>query len=329
MSANDPPIKVTDQNTETFSDLQRRHRSEQKELQAKVIQKKKGATKSTRKAINSECEILEKNLGAKHKQELMRLNDEVVEFEKSDDANQRPLNKCSSNCENSAAKSCNNDELSTSMKSFAPTQSVPSGEVAPKKRNRQKERLARRAAELQVSVDDAQKEASNQLDKRALERKAISDQMHSKGLSEKVIRPDGHCLFSAVADQLVQIGVSLGEGADGLKEYQLYTVVRKAAAKYIESHPDEFIGWLDEPLIHYVEKIRDTAEWGGHLELLALSRFYNVVITIIQDGASHNIEPSFTENRHPANIWLAYYRHGYGLGEHYNSLRQITLNTEA
>ncbi|EPQ63219.1 Bgt-4345 [Blumeria graminis f. sp. tritici] len=327
MSANDSPIEVTDQNTETLSDLQRRHRREQKELQAKVTQKKKGATKSTRKTINSECEILEKNLGAKHKQELMRLN-EVIEFEKSDDANQRRLDKCTSDCENSAAKSCDIDELSTSMQSFAPTQSVPSGEGAPKKRNRQKERLARRAAELQVSVDDAQKEASNQLDKRALERKAISDQMHSKGLFEKVIRPDGHCLFSAVADQLVQIGVSLGEEADSLKEYQLYTVVRKAAATYIESHPDEFIGWLDEPLIHYVEKIRDTAEWGGHLELLALSRFYNVVITIIQDGASHNIEPFFTENRHPANIWLAYYRHGYGLGEHYNSLRQNFLNTE-
>jgi OTU domain-containing protein 6 len=97
-------------------------------------------------------------------------------------------------------------------------------------------------------------------------------------------------------------------------------VVRKAAATYIEGHPDDFVPFLDEPLEDYIHKIRDTAEWGGHLELLALAKTYNVEICVLQNGAAQKIEPG-TENK-PETIYLAYYRHGFGLGEHYNSLRK-------
>jgi len=147
------------------------------------------------------------------------------------------------------------------------------------------------------------------------------DQFTAKGLLEKSIRPDGHCLFSAVADQLSQVGVSLGPESEDVKEGERYKVVRRAAAGYIEGHPDDFVAWLDEPLEQYVEKIRDTAEWGGHLELLALAKTYNVEICVLQDGAAQTIEPG-DGKKDPERIWLAYYRHGFGLGEHYNSLRK-------
>ena len=80
--------------------------------------------------------------------------------------------------------------------------------------------------------------------------------------------------------------------------------------------------WLDEPLGQYVTKIRETAEWGGHLELMALAKAYNVEICVLQDGGAQTIEPGSEASKEPEKIWLAYYRHGFGLGEHYNSLRR-------
>ncbi len=72
----------------------------------------------------------------------------------------------------------------------------------------------------------------------------------------------------------------------------------------------------------YAEKIRETAEWGGHLELLALAKTYNIEIGVIRDGSTHNISPELEGQSEPEKIWLAYYEHGFGLGEHYNSLRK-------
>jgi OTU domain-containing protein 6 len=144
------------------------------------------------------------------------------------------------------------------------------------------------------------------------------------GLVEKEIKPDGHCLFSAVADQLVEAGIRLAEGGETVQPQEgMYRVVRKTAARYIEGHPDEFTGFLDEPLWTYVHKIRDTAEWGGQLELIALAKSYNIEICVLQDGRVDRFEPKTgSSQKQPEKIWLAYYRHGYGLGEHYNSLRK-------
>ncbi|KAK0635577.1 hypothetical protein B0T17DRAFT_516684 [Bombardia bombarda] len=102
-------------------------------------------------------------------------------------------------------------------------------------------------------------------------------------------------------------------------------VVRRTAADYMEAHTDDFVGFLEEPLGDYVSKIRDTAEWGGQLELTALANAYGVEIRVVQDGRTEVIAPFAAEEedgKGSKTLWLAYYRHGYGLGEHYNSLRR-------
>ena len=95
----------------------------------------------------------------------------------------------------------------------------------------------------------------------------------------------------------------------------------------MEAHPDDFAPFLEEPLAAYVPRIRDTAEWGGQLELAALAAAYGVEIKVVQDGRTETIEPASAPagaaaGKERERIWLAYYRHGYGLGEHYNSLRR-------
>ena len=302
---------------ETLEELQTRHRKEQKDLQSRVTQKKKNASKKTRKGVNTECEDLERQLKERQEQERAALNGDSApdtdDIPDLDEAIEEPA-KPQSNGLNSVTESLEKATIS---------EPAASEDGQPRKRNRQKERLARRAAEQEAAVEEAKKEAANQPDAKAVERTKMLAQFREKGLVEKGIRPDGHCLFSAVADQLSQVGITINAESDvEMKDDQRYKVVRKAAANYIERHPDDFVAWLDEPLDEYVEKIRETAEWGGHLELLALANTYNVEICVLQDGVAQNIEPGSKGGKEPEKIWLAYYRHNFGLGEHYNSLRK-------
>ncbi|KAH7025847.1 uncharacterized protein B0I36DRAFT_329264 [Microdochium trichocladiopsis] len=199
-------------------------------------------------------------------------------------------------------------------------------------------------------------------DHRAIERTYLDSQFKAHGLVEQDIQPDGHCLFSAVADQLRTRGYvssplastssssstatrtaaglgagGNGEGGGGGGEAEPgYKATRRAATDYMLSHRDDFEPFLaidERPAAvggfeGYIDKMRNTAEWGGQLELAALANVYGVEIRVVQDGRTETIAPNNgaaggdkTKDGAKRTIWLAYYRHGYGLGEHYNSLR--------
>ncbi|KAK5658693.1 hypothetical protein OQA88_2093 [Cercophora sp. LCS_1] len=286
--------------------LQARHRKELKDLQARITNKKKNATKKTRKGVNDECAQLERELKERHGAELASLSGASTEPL----GDERP--------EVSEPEPSQIDSLTSSLEttSLQKPSSQPVPESQPqKKRNRQKERLARRAAEISAASAAAQDEASHMTDHRARESTFMKSEFEKRKLSEKDIEPDGHCLFSAVADQLEVNDIPLKPGMKpAIKPYK---VVRGVAAEWIEAHGDEFAGFLEEPLGEYVSKIRDTAEWGGQLELSALAQAYKVTIRVVKEGGIEVIGEGEKE------LWLAYYRHGYGLGEHYNSLRKV------
>lgn len=147
------------------------------------------------------------------------------------------------------------------------------------------------------------------------------------------INPDGHCLFSAIADQLAVLNILPANEAT-------YTMIRAAASDYISKHPDDFLPFL--PSIsgedgvgatentglmdarrfeQYCLAIRDTAAWGGEPEILALSRAYNVPIQVIQAGS-----PSVVTHTPDGNLpkklardgkiaRISFHRRMYGLGE--------------
>ncbi|KAJ9156289.1 OTU-like cysteine protease [Pleurostoma richardsiae] len=325
---------------ETLEQMQARHRREQKDLQGRVTNKKKNATKKTRKGVNDECAELERQLKERQAEEARKLlggeEDNVPpaegEQEKDGDLNKEgaaagtkqngtaPVTSPTQNGEEAISKQLQDTTLSD------PTGPPPTKQQQQpaKKRNRQKERLARRAAEQEAAAEAASAEAANMVDYRAAESAYMKREFAAHALVEREIRPDGHCLFSAVADQLEQSAVPLGGPPPG--DEPDFRRVRRAAAAYMQAHPDDFAGFLEEPLEEYLAKIRDTAEWGGQLELLALANTYNVEIRVVQDGRTEVIAPTAEgkkgEGEEPKKIWLAYYRHGYGLGEHYNSLRK-------
>ena len=317
---------------ETLEQIQARHRKESKDLQGRITNKKKNATKKTRKGVNDECADLERQLKERHEEELRALNggNEAASDEERDDAeepSQNGIDRTVVDADGIATKLADTNLSDPD----SPTPSSPATRQQQqqqppqqgKKRNRQKDRLARRAAEQEAAAIRAEEEAANMVDHRSVEKTYMVNEFKAHALVEKEIQPDGHCLFSAVADQLEQSAIPLGAALGDQPQPQLpYKVVRRAAAGYMQAHGDDFAGFLEEPLDSYVAKIRDTAEWGGQLELLALANTYNVEIHVIQDGRTEVVSPTIEGDEEPKKIWLAYYRHGYGLGEHYNSLRK-------
>jgi len=206
-------------------------------------------------------------------------------------------------------------------------------------RSRFKARQARKAAELAQHYSPNDTEADARLEKEAKdEEKDIQRTCDMLNVQIHEINPDGHCLFSAVADQLAFLSIVPPAQAN-------YITTRQAASTYIYSHPDDFLpflpsasgedgsGAIDTGLIsprgfeEYCLGIRDTAVWGGEPEILALSRAYNVPIHVVQGGSPpvvvHNPTggPNAGDLRDKRVVRVSYHRRMYGLGEHYNSLR--------
>ncbi|KAG6068841.1 hypothetical protein E4U32_007220 [Claviceps aff. humidiphila group G2b] len=347
---------------ESLTDMQARHRRELKDLQGRITSKKKNATKKTRRGVNDECAQMQRTLREKQDGEVAGLQSESANADS--DANQQQQDDPEAQHQdrdptgtgsNHTTRTTELDSKMTKLdiqdsqqqqqhqKQQQPSTShtlpekPPSPqsqeqeqeqEQRPRKRNRQKDRLARRAAEQAALAEQASAEASSMTDHRALERTSLTKIFEEHGLVEREIAPDGHCLFAAVADQLLVRGVVAdlgGGGGGGSTKDPPYRLVRRAAAKYMAEHGEQFEGFLEEDLGVYVARVRDTAEWGGHLDLMALAGGYGVEIRVVQEGGRIERirvgEGEKEKEKERKVLWLAYYRHGYGLGEHYNSLR--------
>ncbi|KAJ9646957.1 uncharacterized protein PV06_04211 [Exophiala oligosperma] len=293
-----------------MEELLTKHRKEKRDLQARITQKKKNATKKTRKGVNDECERLERELAENQQAEIDALEprDEQLELAVDDLTLEGPVK------EDATVTESDGPETISDIANSSPSV----GQSRQKKPNRQKARLARRAAEQEAQAAAAAEEAQNMPDRREQEMAAMKKQMDARGLVETMIRPDGHCLFSACAhsmpaDQIAKSG----------PKQEPYQNVRYAAAEFMKAHPDDFAAFMEEPLDSYVARIRDSAEWGGELELQAIARAYNININVVRaDGRVEKIGSGSDKTDDSTDVWLAYYQHSFGLGEHYNALKK-------
>ncbi|KAJ5898897.1 OTU domain-containing protein 2 [Penicillium taxi] len=313
-----------------MDELLAKQRKEQKDLQGRITQKKKSASKKTRKGVNDECERMQRELNEQHQAETSALN--------GDD----PVNGIEDLSLEDNTKESNENE-SKPHQAAEPTPLSSSEELSArtKKPNRQKVRLARRAAEQAAASAAAAEEAANQTDHRGNEREVMEVVFKKLGLKEVEVTPDGHCLYSSVAKQLDESGLGLRPDPSRIvlqpttqsridtvasPQHDGYRAIRAVTADFIIQNKDDFEAFMEEPLDEYTRKIKLTAEWGGQLELQAIARAYGVDINVVQgDGRMEKIEcgdmDTFEEEEKRRRIiWLAYYRHSYGLGEHYNAL---------
>jgi hypothetical protein len=95
---------------------------------------------------------------------------------------------------------------------------------------------------------------------------------------------------------------------------------------FISDNSDEFLPFLTkengefyspEDFELFLKKTEETAEWGGQLEVKAMSSAMHRPIEIIQgEGPSIKIGEEFGADL----LTVCYHRHAFGLGEHYNSV---------
>lgn len=293
-----------------MDDLLARHKKEQRDLIATTTSLKKQASKKTRKAVNQKCEELQSQLEARHKKEIQELNGEPTEEEVEQVTPEQLLASISlDEMTSQPSVSAENEGLDLAERQ-------PAGQ--PKKRNRAKERLAKRQAQIEAVKAQAQEEAAGLVDYRKIEEELMKMMLEAQNLQLHEIQPDGHCLFRSVQDQL-QI------------RHRLNSVtiedLRKQAADYIRAHADDFIPYLfDEKtqslrdLGEYTKELSETAMWGSDMELLALSHVYECPIKVLMAGSAPIV---FNEQAENEALIVAFYKHSYGLGEHYNSCRNI------
>ncbi|CAI4039367.1 hypothetical protein SMKI_08G0300 [Saccharomyces mikatae IFO 1815] len=299
------------ENVETMEDILARHRKENKDLQNRVTGMKKQATKSKRKEVNSKCLDLQSNLKTKQEDEIRAWkisNDQVSDVEQDDDVTpEKLLEQLSISQENEK------DQQNTI------TQEIKLQSQTKKRRNRQKERLAKRDAEIAKMKEEAALEASKQPDLKKIEQESIDQLCELKKLKQFDIQPDGHCLFASILDQL-----RLRHDPKELESDLNVMKLRWLSSNYVQKHRDDFIPYLfDEETMQmkdideYTKEMEHTAQWGGEIEILALSKVFDCPISILMSGRPVQV---YNEDGKKPELKLVYYKHSYSLGEHYNSL---------
>lgn len=267
-----------------------RHKKEQKELIGVMTGMKRQSNKKTRKSVLEECEKLQNQLDERQKMErLAAAVTDVIE-------------------EPQLIELIEGTQLAELIEG---TQLIIEG--PPVRVNRQKQKLAKRKQLLEDIKKEASLEAANQPDYRKIEIDSMSSILELQNLSLYEIKPDGHCLFASIQDQLIQrlqIDVSIQE-------------LRDAAAEYIKKNLDDFLPFLYDDtglrdLDEYLKELTETAMWGGDMEILALGKVYDCSVKVFMAGASTLVVNEDGEKE----LVLGYYKHSYGLGEHYNSLRE-------
>ena len=154
------------------------------------------------------------------------------------------------------------------------------------------------------------KKEKNQYRKKRKKRRDEIDEEFIKELEKlgyfiREVGGDGNCLFRSVSDQMDNTE----------KNYKEY---RSRCIEYMVQNKDEFINFLedDEPFDKYIQRMSEDGEWGGNLEIYALSRLLNANFYIYIFKQPMYVVNNFDKPK--KNILMTYHD-----GKHYNSLRKL------
>lgn len=187
------------------------------------------------------------------------------------------------------------------------------------KTQKRREAKAAKKAEQLKRIEDGDRLDENK--DRKIEQEQLNKLLTENCLRIHDIDADGDCLYRAIEHQL-------GIAADSIERLS-FSQIRQKTSQYMLEHRDNFLPFLlsdDGDLMskqdfeNYCSRIANTKDWGGHLELTAISELTNKPIKIFQASSKKPIviEPAKGSSREP--IVLSFHKHLYHLGEHYNSL---------
>ncbi|KAH6771328.1 Cysteine proteinases superfamily protein [Perilla frutescens var. hirtella] len=300
---------VSQEKQENLEEVLSRHRNETRDLQNKEVAMKKAAAKGSK----AEQKAKKKQVD----EEISRLSTKLKERQSEE------LASLGYNSSNGSQKGKGNlDDL---VKAIAGV-SVTNQSEQPKLSKSAKKHKKR--AEQEVAREQRiQEEQSQIVSDRMIEDGKLEKKLEPLGFTINEIKPDGHCLYRAVENQL-----ALQSGGSSPYTYQ---ELRQMVAAYMREHVTDFLPFflsenmadgesedsLTERFENYCKEIESTAAWGGQLELGALTHCLKQHITVFS-GSFPDVEMG-KEYKSGSSIMLSYHRHAFGLGEHYNSVVPI------
>lgn len=203
------------------------------------------------------------------------------------------------------------------------------GSKKPSRAQKRREQRAREEREREERIA-AELEALGETE-RMEEERLLAERLAGMGLRVSEVKADGHCLFRAIGEQ-----VCLEEPEGGFWD------LRRRAVAFMRAHPDDFLPFAaglleqaertgttaEEAFGKYCDRMETSAEWGGQLELQALSRVLGVRIRVVSaDMPTVEMEPG--EDGGDSVATVAFLRHAFGLGDHYNSTKPLPPRREA
>ncbi|KAJ1900576.1 OTU protein [Kickxella alabastrina] len=315
----------------TIEDLEARHRREKRDLAATITAMKKTVPKGDKrkkKDVTAKIVELEDQLSSRHASEVKSFVDPPTKT--ADDAHALADAVATVAIADSPPPKDIHDQEQhqhqhqqnvTPPMGLYGTSMGTQPTILGTKKNKTKLRQQRKAEEMRRLQDEAATEAEGMVDVAAIESETIDRLVAADGLAVHDINADGHCLYSAFADQ---INTYHGGAA-------AYQDMRKRAADYMRQHQDDFIPFMahengdmfsNADFDTHCDRIVSTADWGGHQEITALSHALQTPVLVYQTGMPVlRIGDDVYYDKDP--IKLSYHRHAYGLGEHYNSLRKL------
>ncbi|KAI3980062.1 hypothetical protein MKX01_042716 [Papaver californicum] len=303
--------KAPDMKLENREEMLSRHRKEITELQHKEVGMKKAAAKGSKaeqkakkKQVEDEISRLSTKLKEKHAEELASLG-----YSNTDGKEKTNLD--------TLVKAIAGVSVNNQSDSSKPSKSV-----------KRREKRAQQEADREQRI---QEEQSNIVSNRMVEDEKLDKRVEPLGLVVNEIKPDGHCLYRAVEDQLANF-------YGGSSPYS-YQKLREMVASYMRQHETDFLPFFlsdnniendldnspSEIFENYCKEVESTAAWGGQLELGALTHCLRKHI-VIYSGSFPDVEmgKEYKSNNGTSSsnlsVLLSYHKHAFGLGEHYNSI---------
>lgn len=305
------PQNLPSEKQETRDEMLARHRKENTQLQNKEIELKKAAAKGSKAEQKAKKKQVEEEISKQSAKLKEKQAEELAKLGYCGKSNDQDKGNLDNLVKAIAGASVNSQ--ADQAKGTKPSKSV-----------KRREKRAQEEAAREQRIKDEQ---SNIVSDRMVEDEKLEEKLSPLGLTINEVKPDGHCLYRAVEDQLARL--------TGGSSPHTFQQLRETVASYMREHSSDFLpfflsenmveGESDSCLVerfqNYCKEVESTAAWGGQLEIGALTHSLRKHI-MIYSGSFPDVEmgKEYKSDEGYSSIMLSYHRHAFGLGEHYNSV---------
>ena len=192
---------------------------------------------------------------------------------------------------------------------------APAAETEEERRLKKQEKARKKKLEKKQRQLEAEKKREEEIEAERLAAGPSAKELEIKRMEELYLKPaglrirdvaaDGNCLYRAVAEQCANA-----------KDFM---AVRTICADALLENEEEYAPFAecDGSYANYVERVRNSTDWGGHLELRALATALKRPVVVYSADAA---PLRMGDEEDGEDILLSFHRHYYALGEHYNSV---------